>query len=559
MAGYYDEDVLRELKESEDNYEYYTLLNVDKNADQEQVRKAYHRLCRLYHPDRYQDEDKQKTATELFRNIQEAYKILSDPRTRAMYDKRGRAGLNDDLALVERSSLPTELLEEYEKLRELWEERTYVQDCHPGGDFRMAVNATPLFDGTRHYGQGLFSVESFQIQQSVDAVLTKSAFAQVTGILSTQQRQKLFGGIQFALRQVYANQNWVKVTALVGSTPVLGVEAYHIIGDRMYVQGHSTLGLSNGGLALGMNASVTRRLNESTSGTISLRNIVTGGTASVILNHQVSPTTSMIGEVSVSQEESFVKGIVIYQPIPLYSLKAGVQTGTGGFNVLYGIEHDVAKLTNIGFTVMAGPTQGVALKLQLRRASMNFQLKLRISDYVGASSLLYASVIPLLLYSCIKVLAVGPILRKEWLQEVKERKSERVKEVMEKKKIAEAAVKLMQETVQRVVNIEQAKHGLLISEAWYGKLIDHQSNNELAEAKVIDVHIPLQCLVMDSKLVLRESSKANISGFYDPCIGEKKYLQVRYEFRGLPHEVTIENSEPLVIPRASHRVVNLTE
>ncbi len=49
---------------------------------------------------------------------------------------------------------------------------------------------------------------------------------------------------------------------------------------------------------------------------------------------------------------------------------------------------------------MAGPTQGVALKLKLRRASMNFKLKLRISDYVGASSLLYG---------CIKVLAVGPI------------------------------------------------------------------------------------------------------------------------------------------------------
>ncbi len=40
---------------------------------------------------------------------------------------------------------------------------------------------------------------------------------------------------------------------------------------------------------------------------------------------------------------------------------------------------------------------------------MNFQLKFRISDYVGASSLLYVSVIPLLLYGCIKVLAVGPI------------------------------------------------------------------------------------------------------------------------------------------------------
>jgi len=118
----------------------------------------------------------------------------------------------------------------------------------------------------------------------------------------------------------------------------------------------------------------------------------------------------------------------------------------------------------------------------------------------------------------------------------------------------------MKETFERVVTSEQARHGLLILAAWYGKLFDMQTDGSLISSpKIIDVRIPLQCLVVDSKLILHENSKANIPGFYDPCVGEKKYLRVQYEFRGTPHEVTVENSEPLIIPRRSHRIVNLVD
>ena len=49
-----DEELERELAEleREDQHEYYTLLNVDLKATQEEIRSAYRRLCRVYHPDR---------------------------------------------------------------------------------------------------------------------------------------------------------------------------------------------------------------------------------------------------------------------------------------------------------------------------------------------------------------------------------------------------------------------------------------------------------------------------------------------------------------------------
>ena len=95
---------------------------------------------------------------------------------------------------------------------------------------------------------------------------------------------------------------------------------------------------------------------------------------------------------------------------------------------------------------------------------------------------------------------------------------------------------------------------MIVVEAWYGKLFDLQVDDQPYQPKIVDVCVPLQCMVQESKLILHESTKVNIPGFYDPCVGEKKHLRVRYEFRGAPHEVTIDNSEPLIIPRKSHRI-----
>lgn len=52
--------------------------------------------------------------------------------------------------------------------------------------------------------------------------------------------------------------------------------------------------------------------------------------------------------------------------------------------------------------------------------------------------------------------------------------------------------------------------GLIILNAWYGKFVSETSHKQ-EKAKVIDVTVPLQCLVKDSKLILTESSKVSVS------------------------------------------------
>lgn len=65
--------------------DYYEVLGVGKNASKDELKKAYRRLSKQYHP----DINKEADATEKFKEIQEAYEVLSDDQKRARYDQFG--------------------------------------------------------------------------------------------------------------------------------------------------------------------------------------------------------------------------------------------------------------------------------------------------------------------------------------------------------------------------------------------------------------------------------------------------------------------------------------
>jgi len=75
------------------NKNYYSVLGVDKNADEDVIKKAYRKLSFKYHPDKNPDN---KAAEETFKSITEANSILSDKVKRAQYDQRSRYGNSYD-------------------------------------------------------------------------------------------------------------------------------------------------------------------------------------------------------------------------------------------------------------------------------------------------------------------------------------------------------------------------------------------------------------------------------------------------------------------------------
>lgn len=73
--------------------DYYEILDVAKGAGEEDIKKSYRKMAMQYHPDRA-PEEKKKEYEEKFKEISEAYAVLSDKEKRAQYDRFGHAGID---------------------------------------------------------------------------------------------------------------------------------------------------------------------------------------------------------------------------------------------------------------------------------------------------------------------------------------------------------------------------------------------------------------------------------------------------------------------------------
>lgn len=72
--------------------DYYEVLGIARDAGEAQIKKAYRSMAMKYHPDRVKDD--KEGAEKAFKEVNEAYQVLSDPQKRQMYDQYGHAGVN---------------------------------------------------------------------------------------------------------------------------------------------------------------------------------------------------------------------------------------------------------------------------------------------------------------------------------------------------------------------------------------------------------------------------------------------------------------------------------
>src|SRR5213080_1965840 len=75
--------------------DFYTVLGVNRNASDEDIKKAYRKLAMKHHPDRNPGD---KSAEDKFKEAKEAYEMLSDAEKRAAYDRYGHAGVDPNTA-----------------------------------------------------------------------------------------------------------------------------------------------------------------------------------------------------------------------------------------------------------------------------------------------------------------------------------------------------------------------------------------------------------------------------------------------------------------------------
>ncbi|XP_031817421.1 dnaJ homolog subfamily C member 11 [Sarcophilus harrisii] len=515
------------LSEEElDNEDYYSLLNVRREASSEELKAAYRRLCMLYHPDKHRDPELKSQAEQLFNLVHQAYEVLSDPQTRAIYDIYGRKGLEmEGWEIVERRRTPAEIREEFERLQREREERRLQQRTNPKGTISVGVDATDLFDRyDEEYedvpGSGFPQIEinKMHISQSIEAPLTATDTAILSGSLSTQNGNG-GGSINFALRRVTSAKGWGEFEFGAGDLqgPLFGLKLFRNLTPRCFIktQFSSPGGLTHclrnldkntmgylqwrWGIQSAMNTSIVR--DTKTSHFTVAFQVSLFGTGSRLRPPSPFPSHPLISlsrwaswggcEIAVQlpsgrrghaalMEQLIWKGEKrrreIFQMWGQGRQRPGAQvcpaekgpTGRAGFFgtvVEYGAERKISRHSILGATVSVGVPQGVSLKIKLNRASQTYFFPIHLTDQLLPSAVFYATLGPLVAYFAMHRLIIKPYLRAQKEKELEKQRESTATDVLQKKQEAESAVRLMQESVRRIIESEESRMGLIILNA----------------------------------------------------------------------------------------------
>ncbi|XP_014823690.1 PREDICTED: dnaJ homolog subfamily C member 11-like [Poecilia mexicana] len=551
---------------TEDDFEfntqdYYSLLNVRKEATVEELKASYRRLCMLYHPDKHRDPELKKQAEQLFNQVHQAYEVLSDAHSRAIYDIFGKKGLEvEGWEVVERKRTPAEIREEYERLQREKEERRLQQRTNPKGTISVGVDATDLFDRydddfEEMPGGGFPHIEinRMHISQSIEAPLTNTDTAMLSGSLSTHNGSG-GGNINVTVRRVTSAKGWGEVEFGAGDTlgPLIGLKVFRNVTPRCFLTAQCGVQFSPRGLRPSCSLMTARHLDQNTMGYLQWRWGPNSAMTTSLVRDTKSSHFTLALQLGVPHSYLMMSYQYKFQDEDQTKVKGSVKTGWFGTVVEYGAERKISRHSVLSATVSIGVPQGVTLKIKLSRASQTYLFPVHLTDQLLPSAVFYATVGPLLAYVAVHRLIIIPYTKAQKEQELELQRKSSATDIAKKKQEAETAVLLMQESVRRIIEAEESKMGLIILNGWYGKFVSDTSQKQ-EKAKVIDVTVPLQCLVKDSKLILTEASKAGLPGFYDPCVGEEKSLKLLYQFRGVMHQVISADTEPLRIPKQSHR------
>ncbi|KAF8570672.1 hypothetical protein P879_01060 [Paragonimus westermani] len=213
--------------------------------------------------------------------------------------------------------------------------------------------------------------------------------------------------------------------------------------------------------------------------------------------------------------------------------------------------------------------RGVSLKLSLQRGSQTYSLPVTLSEHPNHVAAGYGFIVPLLLFAAVRTLIYEPYLNRQMEKAQLARRTQLKTELARRRREALATQSLMRSTADRIRSSETDIGGLVIVRAVYGFLTPESSQDksyDVGGPLTVDVTIPIQSMVEQSRLRLPPGRWSDLQGFYDPCLGivspppKTEYLrqlQIVYTFHGVSHEVTVSEKQGLAIPMTKHRIESI--
>ncbi|GAA5803597.1 hypothetical protein EDC94DRAFT_610938 [Helicostylum pulchrum] len=562
--------------------DYYGVLNISRKATEDEIKEAYKKLCRFFHPDKHTDESKKKMAESRFQVIQNAYEVLCDPAKRVIYDTYGEEGLNASWDVGPRYKTPEELREEYEKNARQKRELDLENLVRSKAEFQLTMDATQVFDPYEPpvfvgFGQtsapkkkGPFhAVSKAQVQQlfmrsSFETQIGPQTHAVIGG--SMVSRSGMGGGnVLGTIRHTVSPKLWGEVTATLLKPRMLTLKTYYSLSTDSFVNTTTQLNSMYDPPVLAVTAG--RRIFSATTGYMTFRTgewsmFGWGGDAS----QKMDKSSVSLGMAGMNKHGNYSgelqTGIISSHIAAEYSYKLANQarlrlstslSSEGGINASIGSDHKITEHTRIGMTMECGLPLGVIVKFRVSRLGQKAVVPIILASEFDLKLAFFGAVVPASVAVALDQFVLKPRRKRLIKEKINELREEHAEYLANRKQEALDAQSLMSDIAERKKKQEENKpDGLVIVQAWYGNL--ENLDNGIDEG-VIDVTIVIQTLVHESRLTIPGGhSKTNILGFYDPCLGERKKLRVQYRFRHRLHQVTVEDTAALISPVQAHVV-----
>ncbi|KAG9100156.1 hypothetical protein FS749_016108 [Ceratobasidium sp. UAMH 11750] len=543
-----DEEEYEFLGEPQSDESLYALFNLPKDATTEEIHKQYRKVAMSLHPDKVRDESR-KAAAAQFQEIQRAYDILSDPNKRAIYDMFGEEGLKTKWDVGQKHKTPEELRDEYARLARAARLKDVENLVRSQGELVCAVNAVSLSQ-SRPWANRLLGVSQGQLRlkHKFDTIVddrTRLTFTSRLVSMGGKAGGNVFGTVkhQFSPRlQLEATTGLLMPRTLVS-------KATFELDEETTLRAESTVIMAN---ALGdlprLTLTAQRLLDPTLTGVIAFttptRTSPSALAVSLSSTNGLQTTVELSpARLQVSAEYSVRiggrQGVLVTA-----SAGGGLAGGSVGMMVEVHGTVKVAEATSVRLGVGAALPGGVSVRIHLNRLGQRIIVPIQLSREFDVGLALYTAVIPSIGAVLVNEYILKPRRQKQARTRVQKLREERAERLSADRQAAADYIASAREQVERRIEAERSVDGLIILEARYG-----------SNAAGIDVAVPLQLLVSGSQLSIPGGrSKAGLLGFYDPCAGERKRLEIKYTFRGRVHVASVDDKAPVSLPLRGHAV-----
>ncbi|KAF9953346.1 hypothetical protein BGZ72_005484 [Mortierella alpina] len=578
-SAHYDaDDLLTDLENMKPpELDYYAVLNLSKTASEDEIKDSYKRLSRIFHPDKHSDPALKQAAETKFHVINKAFEVLSNPQLRTAYDEYGEEGLNTKWEVGHKIKTPQELREEYARLAREKREMELESLVRSKNDITINVDATKVFKnqdipspfgGTAFAKKGRGGYLSALKRTEIMQLFMKNSFetqfgARTQFIVGGQMtsRSGMGGGnVVGTIRHTFSE----KLNVEVGSSllnPRIGVlKGTYSIDPLTFITGTAQVRHFQGPAPLVM--TFGRRITKGATGYMTYR---TGewaiGSWGPVFERRRDFSSLALGLSSQDENRSYQveiqTGIMqshlsvdhTWTLDPNTKVRVGGSLSTtAGINASLGGDRKVTEHTKVGLAIEVGLSGGVAFNIKVKRLGQSVTIPIVLAAEFNPKLAFWATVVPICAITALDMGYVKPKRRRERAEKVQELRKVHADFIATQKREAEEAIELMRESTVRKMRQEQDRDGLVVLEAHYGNL------NAAPELNLVaDVTVAVQALVNNSQLTMPGShSKTHILGFYDPCLGEKKQLRIRYEFQRRMHEVVVSDTASVAAPLRSH-------